>query len=205
MVASKGKISPPALPVTGGKGIPATYQTRISDFADMDRASGDELLSAYAELYCRVQRRLFADVAPGRSAVSLKQEYLRRYRIPARMFNAVRVSLEGQVASVREQQLLRRDELLGQIARAQDRMAQEQTTQAGEGARGDWLHQKRRRLEKLRGRLERLELDIQAGRIRLCFGSRRLWRSSTTWRPTVIPATRNGSVIGAVPAATSSS
>ena len=44
---------------------PATYQTRISDFADMDRASGDKLLSAYAELYCRVQRRLFADLAAG--------------------------------------------------------------------------------------------------------------------------------------------
>ncbi|MDE2940246.1 MAG: IS200/IS605 family accessory protein TnpB-related protein [Chloroflexota bacterium] len=176
MVASKGKISPPAPPVNGRRGQPATYQTRISDFADMDRASGNKLLSAYADRYCGIQRRLFADVAAGRSAVSLKPEYLRRYRIPARMFNAVRVSLEGKVASVREQQLLRRDELLGQIARAQDRMAQEQTTQAGEGARGDWLHQKRRRLEKLRGRLERLELDIQAGRIRLCFGSRRLWR-----------------------------
>ena len=146
MVASKGKISPPALPVTGGKGQPATYQTRISDFADMDRASGDKLLSAYAELYCRVQRRLFADVAAGRTAVSLKQEYLRRYQIPARMFNGVRVSLEGKVASVREQQLLRRDALQGRIARAQEQIAQ-----TGEGVRRDWLHQKRRRLGTLPG------------------------------------------------------
>ena len=171
MVASKGKISPPALADTGRRGQPATYQTRISDFADMDRASGDKLLSAYAELYCRVQRRLFADVAPGRSAVSLKQEYLRRYRIPARMFNGVRVSLEGKVASVREQQLLRRDELQRRIARAQD-----QITQAGEGARGDWVHQKQRRLGNLRGKLAELEDDIESGRVRLCFGSRRLWQ-----------------------------
>ena len=96
MVASKGKVSPPALPDTGRRGQPATYQTRISDFADMDCASGDKLLAAYAELYCRVQRRLFADVAAGRSAVSLKPEYLRRYRIPARMFNAVRGFAGGE-------------------------------------------------------------------------------------------------------------
>ena len=133
MVASKGKISPPALADTGRRGQPATYQTRISDFADMDRASGDKLLSAYAELYCRVQRRLFADVAAGRSAVSLKQEYLRRYRIPARMFNGVRVSLEGKVASVREQQLLRRDELQRRIARAQDQIAQAGKEPGGTG------------------------------------------------------------------------
>ena len=171
MVASKGKISPPALADTGRRGQPATYQTRISDFADMDRASGDKLLSAYAELYCRVQRRLFAEVASGRSAVSLKQEYLRRYRIPARMFNGMRVSLEGKVASVREQQLLRRDELQRRIARAQGQIAN-----AGEGVRGDWLHQKRRRLGNLQDRLGKLEGDIQSGRVRLCFGTRRLWR-----------------------------
>ena len=110
-------------------------------------------------------------MAPGRSAVSLKQEYLRRYRIPARMFNAVRVSLEGKVASVRVQQLLRRDELQRRISRAQD-----QITQAGEGARGDWVHQKQRRLGNLRGKLAKLEDDIESGRVRLCFGSRKLWR-----------------------------
>ena len=171
MVATKGKISPPALPVTGRRGQPATYQTRISGFAGMDRTAGDKYLSAYAELYCRVQRKLFADVTAGRSAASLKQEYLRRYGIPARMFNGVRVSLEGKVASVREQQLLRRDELLRRIFRSQSQIAG-----AEAGVRGDWLHQKRRRLGTLKGKLERLESDIRAGRIRLCFGSRRLWR-----------------------------
>ena len=41
---------------------------------------------------------------------------------------------------------------------------------------GEWLHQKRRRLGNLKGKLEKLESDIESGRIRLCFGSRRLWR-----------------------------
>ena len=54
------------------------------------------LLSAYAALYGRVQRRLFAEVSSGRSAASMKRDCVREYGIPARMFNAVRVSLEGK-------------------------------------------------------------------------------------------------------------
>ena len=87
------------------------------------------------------------------------------------MFNAVRVSLEGKVASMREQQLMRQDGLQRRIARAQG-----QIYQAGDGASPAWLHQKRLLLGNLKARLERLESDIAAGRIRLCFGSRKLWR-----------------------------
>ena len=44
------------------------------------------------------------------------------------------------------------------------------------GIRRDWLHQKRSRLEILQARLEKPEPDMESGRVRLCFGSRRLWR-----------------------------
>ena len=46
---------------------------------------------------------------------------------------------------------------------------------AGRG-RWDQVHQKRRRLGHLRSQLAALEADIAADRIRLCFGSRKLWR-----------------------------
>ena len=65
----------------------STYQTRVTGFRGMDRGEGEAALTAYAELYSRVQRKLFADVAAGRPAISLKSVYLKRYRIPARMFN----------------------------------------------------------------------------------------------------------------------
>ena len=106
----------------------ATYQTRISDYGDMVRAGGDAALSAYAELYGRVQRKLFAAVAADRSAASLKSDYIREHGIPARMFNAVRVSLEGKVSSVREQQKLRVDGLQRRIARAERQVAQAEGT-----------------------------------------------------------------------------
>ncbi len=149
----------------------ATYQTRISDYQGCDRASGDAALSAYGDLYGRVQRKLFSDVAAGIPAASLKNTYLRGYGIPARMFNGVRVSLEGKVASVREQQRLRSDDLRRRIVRAET-----QISAAADRDRWDQVHQKKRRLASLKSRLAGLEDDIAEGRVRLCFGSKRLWR-----------------------------
>ena len=68
----------------------ATYQTRIS--------GKEDALSAYAELFGVLQRRLFADVCSGHPSASLKSDYIRRYGIPARMFNAIRVTLEGRMS-----------------------------------------------------------------------------------------------------------
>ena len=152
----------------------ATYQTRVSVYAGVDRLAGDSALSAYAELYGRVQRKLFAQVAAGRSATSLKSAYLERFGIPARMFNAVRVSLDGKVSSVREQQKIRQDNLKQQIARAEKQIEQIEQFVADE--QRVELHQKRRRLAGLQHRLMTLESDVASGRVRLCFGSKRLWR-----------------------------
>ena len=149
----------------------STYQTRIADYGGLNRAVGDAALGDYAELYGQVERKLFAEVAAGRSATSLKSVYLQRHGMPARMFNAVRVSLEGKLASVREQQKLRADDFGRRIARAERQVAD-----AGERGRWDQVHQKTRRLANLRHRLSVLEADIAAGRVRLCFGSKRLWR-----------------------------
>ena len=148
-----------------------TYQTRVTVFRGMDRAAGAAALSAYGELYGRMQRKLFAEVRAGRPAASLKRAYVKDHEIPARMFNGVRVSLEGKIASVREAQKLHRDILQRRIARAE-----RQISDAGEEGRWQQVHQKRRRLANLQSGLAGLEADIAAGRVRLCFGSRRLWR-----------------------------
>ena len=158
------------------RGVPdkpptATYQTRVRHYSRIERAVGDAALSAYAELYGRVQRKLFAQVAAGRSAASLKSEYISRYGIPARMFNAVRVSLEGKVASVKEQQKLRLDSLGRRIDRAERQIAD-----VAERGRWDQVHQKSRRLAALESKRAKLQEDMTAGRVRLCFGSKRLWR-----------------------------
>ena len=144
--------------------LPGTYHTRVSD--DFGVA-----LAAYGELYSRVQRKLFSEVCAGRSAVSLKSAYLEKYEIPARMFNGIRVSLDGKVSSIVEQQKLLVDDLQGQIARAE-----RQISAASEYGRWQQVHHKKRRLSNLKSRLAGLESDIRDSRIRLCFGSKRLWR-----------------------------
>ena len=157
-IARHGNRSSTTALVVARKDLPATYQTRIRDFQGMDRRTGEDLLSTYVLLYGRIERKLFAETTAGRMPASLKGEYLECYRIPARMFNGVRVSLEGKVASVREQQQLQVDSLKGRIARAESQIAQVRT-----GVRRDWEHQKRRRLGNLRAKLERLESDISTG------------------------------------------
>ena len=71
----------------------STYQTRISGYSEVSREAGDAALAAYAGLYGRLQRELFAYVAAGGAATSFKKVYVASYGIPGRMFNAIRVSL----------------------------------------------------------------------------------------------------------------
>ena len=149
----------------------ATYQTRIADYAGVNRSAGDAALSACAELYGQAQRKLFAEMAAYRSAASLKSTYLERYGIPARLFNAVRVSLQGKAVSVRKGQKLQADSLRRRISRAE-----KQIVQAEQRGRLEQVHHKRRRLANLERRLASLEADLLAGRVRLCFGSKKLWR-----------------------------
>ena len=143
---------------------PATYQTRIS--------GKEDALSAYAELFGVLQRRLFADVCSGHPSASLKSDYIRRYGIPARMFNAIRVTLEGRMSVANESQKLHRQTLEGLIDRAEKQLS----SLVGR-ATPQKFHQKRRRLANLKHRIRNVSADTDAGRLRLCFGSKKLWRS----------------------------
>ena len=145
-----------------------SYQTRIAVYEGIDRSVGDAALSAYAALYGKVQRKLFAVVAAGESAVSKKSEYIEKHGIPARMFNAVRITLDGKVSAVRESQLLQLDSLRRRVSRAA-----KQVLEAEQGCQWRQVHGKRRRLANLKFRL--------AGGSRPCgwpgaCASKKLWR-----------------------------
>ena len=148
-----------------------SYQTRVAAYEGIDRSVGDAALSAYAASYGKVQHKLFAVVAAGGSAVSKKSEYIDKHGIPARMFNAVRITLDGKVSAVRESQLLQLDSLRRRVSRAE-----KQVLEAEQGCQWRQVHGKRRRLSNLKFRLSGLEADLAAGRVRLCFGSKKLWR-----------------------------
>ena len=147
------------------------YQDRIHSFPDVDPVRGDGALSDYAKLFGRVERDLFSRFCAGSSLTSLKNAYLIRYRIPARMFNSLRVSLEGKISAIRESMDRQIASLETRIKRAEVQIAE--TIERG---KFNTVHQKKRRLAILAGRLASVLNDKASGRVRLCFGSKKLWR-----------------------------
>ena len=145
-----------------------TYPTRVLLDADQTR-----LLDAYAELHGRAERVLFAAWCAGQIPGKLKPEFQRRFDLTARQFNAVRVGLEGKINSIKE----RRPEL---IAEAEIRLKKAEKTVAMIEKRdpgSNKLHQKKRRVQTLRSRIGALKKDHQHGAVRLCFGSKKLFRA----------------------------
>jgi IS605 OrfB family transposase len=140
-----------------------TFQTRIG---------ADSVLDACAELYGRVERRWFADLQGGEPSAALKSDYLREYSIPARLFNAARIAVEGKIKSVQALQVSRVENLKRRLAKAHKVIAKLEERQ-------DWpkRHQKKRRLAMLETRLASLEADLEDGKVRIAFGSKRLWRA----------------------------
>lgn len=140
-----------------------TYQTRIGPDAALDTC---------AELYGRIERKMFADIQRGEQPGSLKSTYLRHYAIPARMFNAARIAVEGKIQSVQKLRVDRAEQLRRRFRKAQKVIARLEEKQ-------DWpkLHQKKRRLTILQTQLTRLESDLENGKVRIAFGSKKLWRA----------------------------
>ncbi len=141
-----------------------TYETRLS--GDPDR---DPILDAYAELYGQAERMLFARLRAGKPVAALKRAFLIHFGLTARQFNALAAGLRGKITAIEQRRpgLIRSCER--RIARARKVLRK---IPRGTNA----YHQKRRRLARLEQRLRALRADQAAGRVRLCFGSRTLFR-----------------------------
>lgn len=157
-----------------------TFQTRL-----LLNDEQSEVLDRYAQLYGQLERCLFADIQAGIDKNQLKREYLSRFQITARQFNAVRISLEGKIDSIKS----RRPELISQakakiksVGKAIAKLtckakAQKVKSPTAPSLIPAKIHQKKRRLHILQTRLASLEADEHAGKVRLCFGSRRLFHA----------------------------
>lgn len=141
-----------------------TYEARLP--TDPKR---DAVLSAYADLYARSERTLFARLCAGETPAGLKRAFLIRFGLTARQFNALAADLRGKIASIEQRRLGLLRSLDRRIARAKQVL---KTTPRGTNT----YHQKRRRLAALEQRQQALQADTAAGRLRLCFGSRKLFR-----------------------------
>ena len=82
--------------------------------------------------------------------------------------------------------------------------AEKQVDKAEQECQWRQVHGKRRRLANLRFRLSGLEADLAAGRVRLCFGSKKLWRKQYDLKANGY-ACHHALMTGVLSAATSSS
>ncbi len=144
-----------------------TYQTRLQL-----NENQEEVLQSCAYLLSKVERSLYAKVANGESSsASCKNSFLKIYGITARQFNACRVSLEGKISACKSGQEQAIASLKQQIATLEKNIkCLEKKT-----SKQFVLHQKKRRKENLSHRLSCLEEDRKQGRVRLCFGGKKLF------------------------------
>jgi IS605 OrfB family transposase len=145
-----------------------TYQTRL--YLSEEHAL---ILQESANLLNAVERSLFAEVAKGQTSLSCKNNFLRRFGITARQFNACRVSLDGKIAACKigqERAIASLKELIISIDKQIQRLERKPSKQFV-------LHQKRRRRGILSARLSSLEELQRQGDVRLCFGGKKLFHS----------------------------
>lgn len=171
----------------------ATYQTRIAAHPALD---------AYAQLYGHVERCLFARTRSGQSAGSFKNDFLKRFGITARQFNAIRIGLDGKINAIKtrrpeliseaEQRITKAERAIQKIQARLDALRNPQAEfkkgkvvrtltlaqrQAAIDKAAFNLHQKYRRLVTLKDRHAAMVADHKAGVVRLCLGSRKLFRA----------------------------
>jgi IS605 OrfB family transposase len=145
-----------------------TYQTR-PHLDEVTEAAFDEM----ANLFSRVERTLFTDIMSGKTAAELKSEYINRYRITARQFNACRVKVEGLITSRRE--LLRQQ--IFDVKQKMDALEKEIQRLEGKVRHLPRLFFKKKRLRKLREKLQAFESDQENGTVRVCFGTKKLFHA----------------------------
>jgi len=145
-----------------------TYQARLN-LAPVQ----EKVLEAFAELFGRVERSLFAALQTGKSITDIKREFLGRFGITARQFNAIAAGLKGKIASVKERRPGLIMETKERIRKAKKVVGKLEKRSPG----SEKLHQKKRRLHLLEQRLEAMQADQENGIVRICFGSRKLFRA----------------------------
>ena len=140
-----------------------TYQTRLKIDQEQEPA-----LTAYAALYGTVERKLFAALEAGENASKLKSDFLRRYGITARQYNAISITLKGKIASIKEQRVGLVKELKARIKKAIKVISKAKNPNK--------IHQKKRRLDRLNNQLASMETKKKAGAVNICFGGKKLFR-----------------------------
>ena len=171
-----------------------TYRTKIKD---ADTSYLDEISAFFGV----IERKLFHDVfVRGESRTDCKRRYLTEYGITARQFNSIYIALEGKVKAIKEHNKLRLSELEEKIKSVKKYIKSNEKTKNDTHKKvlklekidpkseeflntvkhyrriKSSLHHKKRKLETLKQKYNHLKNDVGSGKIRICFGSKSLFK-----------------------------
>lgn len=133
----------------------------------------DKILAEYACLHNQVEHSLYAEAAKGKAIDKCKSDFLKRFGITARQFNATSVSLKGKIAACQEaqkQSIFNLKQKIEHISNQLQRLEKQ-------ASRKLTIHQKKRRKEILIKRLQKAEQDQSQKKVHLCFGGKKLFRA----------------------------
>lgn len=171
-----------------------TWQTRIKLGAN---SVEDRVLSEFSELYGKIERKLFSEISAnhGKSLVDIKREYIAKYRITARQFNAIRIGLMGKISAIQElraqyitdteARIAKNEKTLKSLEKKLKKLkAKKPPKKKISNPPKDMdksrlrysIHQKKRHLGALNAKLERLKAADGDNKVRICFGSNALFR-----------------------------
>lgn len=183
-----------------------TYQTRV-----LTDSAANAALQGYAAHYGMVERKLFAVLMKNASLVdkgrkqevpslsTTKTRFISEYGITARHFNAIRMLLDGKIASIKARQADLISEAESRVKRSEKTIAKltkdlvalrhpkpvkksiealisPAERQAKIAKTAFSLHQKKRNLRRQQARLIQMRDDLAAGLVGLCFGSKKRFR-----------------------------
>jgi hypothetical protein len=159
----------------------ATYQTRLVNQPDAVLGALDDC----AELLSRVERQLFAqsqkvDTFKGKVFLKIKSVFLSVFGILSRHFNSINLTLQGKIVSIRsnlDRYISENKERTDNLRKTIEKWSKKEVEPNQRQKHLNKIHQKKRRLARLEKRLEQLNSDKATGRVRICFGSRKLFNA----------------------------
>jgi hypothetical protein len=174
-----------------------TYQTKLKLIPLQHNLSSEMYLDQYSQFFGELERKLFVILFFKKAPLSIvKKEFCKKYNITSRQFNSLRMQLDGKVSSVLEKRNLDISDLEAKISHINQFIAKKekqkeklhQKITSSKPTHPKWfewtkkhrylkflLHQKNRRLRNLVQKLNQLKQDEEEQKIRICFGSKKLF------------------------------
>ncbi|WP_428911659.1 IS200/IS605 family accessory protein TnpB-related protein [Niallia sp. Krafla_26] len=174
-----------------------TYQTKLRSVLLNNGLCPEDYLQEFGKFFGILERKLFVQLYVKKQTVSsIKSSFSKQHGITARQFNSLRIQLEGKIDSVKENTNFRMEQLTVKIAEVEKSIDKkhkqketwlekiqnlsptnprfENTVKRYQNIKFV-LHQKKRKLRNLQQKREKLTCDIEVNRVRICFGSKKLF------------------------------